>query len=80
MQITATKNGIDFHGEAVDGDTEIADQMLNLRGFRKAAKLTEDQWTYYEAFLWRELKRADRDHFKAVLVHYKTLDSLRVWQ
>jgi len=33
MQITAIQNGIDFHDEAVDGDAEITDQMLNLVGF-----------------------------------------------
>jgi len=75
MQITAIQNGIDFHDEAVDGDTEISDQMLNLVGFRKATELTEEQWADNEAFLLREIRRADRDHLRAVLAHYKTLDS-----
>ncbi|WP_284377684.1 site-specific integrase [Amylibacter marinus] len=75
MQITAIQNGIDFHDEAVDGDTEVSDQMLNLVGFRKAAKLTEEQWTDNETFLLREIRKADRDHLRAVLAHYKTLDS-----
>jgi integrase len=75
MQITAIQNGIDFHDEAVDGDTEVSDQMLNLVGFRKAAELTVEQWTDNEAFLLREIRKADRDHLRAVLAHYKTLDN-----
>lgn len=75
MQITAIQNGIDFHDEAVDGDTEISDQMLNLVGFRKATELTQEQWANNETFLLREIRKADRDHLRAVLTHYKTLDS-----
>jgi integrase len=75
LQITAIQNGIDFHDEAVDGDTEISDQMLNLVGFRKATELTQEQWADNETFLLREIRKADRDHLRAVLTHYKTLDS-----
>ncbi|MEP0577525.1 MAG: integrase [Roseobacter sp.] len=75
MQITAIQNGIEFHDEAVDGDTEISDQLLNLVGIRKATELTQEQWTDNETFLLREIRKAERDHLRAVLTHYKTLDS-----
>ena len=77
MQITAIQNGIDVHDEGVDGDTEISDQVLNVAGFRKVATLSDEQWESNEAFLLREMRKADRDHLIAVLAHYKTLDSYR---
>ncbi|WP_162798449.1 site-specific integrase [Sulfitobacter sp. SK012] len=75
MQITAFQNGIDIHDEGVDGDTELSDQMINVVGFRNSADLTDDQWADNEAFLLREMRKADRDHLRAVLAHVKALDS-----
>ena len=54
LQITALQNGIDFHDQGVDGDTEIYDQMLNIVGFRRSTSLSDDQWTDNEVFLKRE--------------------------
>lgn len=68
--LEALRQELDVHEDAIGGFDDLSDLYLDagtLDAFRASASLTEAQWAENESSLCKEMRKARRDHIKAIL-------------